>query len=113
MSEKKIESYLRQRVKELGGKAYKFVSPGNKGVPDRLIGLPGNRIIFTGIKSPGEIPTKLQRYKHREMRALGMIVFGCVDTKEKVDRLIGALSGTQLNQILASGCLDDLEVKDR
>lgn len=39
-TEKDIESKLRNKVKELGGRAYKFVSPGNSGVPDRLVVLP-------------------------------------------------------------------------
>lgn len=33
MLEKDIEEKLRKRVKALGGRAYKFVSPGNAGVP--------------------------------------------------------------------------------
>ena len=33
MLEKYIESKLRTKAKELGGRAYKFVSPGNGGVP--------------------------------------------------------------------------------
>lgn len=35
-----IEYKLRDKVKALGGRAYKFVSPGNAGVPDRLVVLP-------------------------------------------------------------------------
>ncbi|MDU2112388.1 MAG: VRR-NUC domain-containing protein, partial [Clostridiales bacterium] len=40
MSEKEIEAYLRIRIKKLGGIAYKFTSPGNDGVPDRIVLLP-------------------------------------------------------------------------
>ena len=39
-TEKDVEQYLCKRVKEMGGKAYKFVSPGNAGVPDRLVVVP-------------------------------------------------------------------------
>ena len=39
--EKDIEKYLRDEIKKVGGIAYKFVSPGNSGVPDRLVLLPG------------------------------------------------------------------------
>jgi hypothetical protein len=39
-SEKQIEARLKRTVKELGGLALKFVSPGCRGVPDRLIFLP-------------------------------------------------------------------------
>lgn len=44
-TEKDVEQYLCKRVKEMGGKAYKFVSPGNAGVPDRLVVVP------TGLES--------------------------------------------------------------
>ena len=37
MRESSIESYLVRKVKEHGGLCYKFVSPGNPGVPDRII----------------------------------------------------------------------------
>ena len=41
LKEKDIEKYLRDEIKKVGGIAYKFVSPGNSGVPDRLVLLPG------------------------------------------------------------------------
>ena len=37
MLEKDIERKLVAGVKRSGGKAYKFVSPGNVGVPDRIV----------------------------------------------------------------------------
>ena len=46
MAEKDIERFLVNGVKKLGGVAYKFVSPGNAGVPDRLIVMPGGRVYF-------------------------------------------------------------------
>ena len=46
MLEKEIERKLTEAVKRIGGKAYKFISPGNDGVPDRLIVMPEGRIIF-------------------------------------------------------------------
>jgi len=36
MLERVIEAYLVQKVKELGGIAYKFTSPQRRSVPDRL-----------------------------------------------------------------------------
>ncbi len=35
--EKSIESYFTDRIKSIGGICYKFVSPGNSGVPDRVV----------------------------------------------------------------------------
>lgn len=40
MLENELEKKFRERIKDLGGKAYKFVSPGTAGVPDRLVVLP-------------------------------------------------------------------------
>lgn len=84
-SEKQIEQYLVKRVKELGGKAYKFVSPGNAGVPDRLVCLPGGKMVFVELKAPEKKPTALQIVKHRELQNLGFRVL-VIDSKELVDR---------------------------
>lgn len=52
-----LESDLEQKivnyVEKLGGKAWKWVSPGRRGVPDRIIFLPGGIIIFAELKRPG------------------------------------------------------------
>ena len=42
MLEREIEKKLVDGVRKLGGRAYKFVSPGNDGVPDRIVVLPGS-----------------------------------------------------------------------
>lgn len=84
MSEKAIEEYLRNKVKELGGKAYKFVSPGNVGVPDRMVMLPGGKIAFVELKAKGKKPTAIQLAQHRKIRALGFEVF-TLDSKAGVD----------------------------
>jgi len=87
--EKDIESYLRNKVKELGGKAYKWVSPGNAGVPDRLICING-KIIPVELKAPGKKPTELQMKKHQELNKLGITVY-VIDSKEKVDEFLRGL----------------------
>lgn len=84
MKESQIESYLRQKVKDLGGIAYKFVSPGNSGVPDRMVLLPGGRTIFVELKAPGKKPTKLQLVQHKRMQGLGHEV-RVIDSREQVD----------------------------
>ena len=57
MRERDVERYLRERVKQLGGRAYKFVSPGNNGVPDRIVMLPGGKLFFVELKAPGKETT--------------------------------------------------------
>lgn len=85
--EKDIEAYLREQVKALGGRAYKFVSPGNAGVPDRLVCLPRGKVIFVELKAPGKKPTALQTVQHRKLRELGFTVF-VVSSKEGVGEFV-------------------------
>ena len=54
MRERQIEQNLAKVVKEAGGIAPKFTSPGFAGMPDRLVLLPGGHIGFVEVKAPGE-----------------------------------------------------------
>lgn len=91
MKESTIEGYLRDEVKRVGGRAYKFVSPGNNGVPDRLVCLPGGRVAFVETKAPGRKSTELQKAQQRRLRELGFAVYAEVDSKDKVDAIIGEM----------------------
>jgi len=71
MLEKTIEAALVKRVKSLGGLCEKFVSPGRRSVPDRLVSLPEGVIIFVELKAPGKHTTPLQQLDHERRRALG------------------------------------------
>ena len=88
MKESVIEKHLRIQVRAAGGRAYKFISPGNRGVPDRLVILPGPRIAFIETKATGKTSTELQRVKQGELRKLGCRVFEDVDSKEKIDEIL-------------------------
>jgi len=87
LREKVIEEYLRDEVKAIGGRAYKFVSPGNIGVPDRLIALPGGIVAFVELKAPGKKSTPIQEMQQKRLLQLGFYV-KIVDSKAKVDKLI-------------------------
>ncbi|OEH53011.1 nuclease [Oceanobacillus sp. E9] len=87
MREKDIEEYLRKEVKKEGGKAYKFESPGNDGVPDRIVIFPNNRIFFIELKAPGKKPRPLQVKQLRDLDNLGCKT-SVIDTKEKVNNFI-------------------------
>lgn len=84
MLEKQIEVLFIKRVKALGGLCEKFTSPGRAAVPDRIVTLPGNRIIFVELKRPGGTPTELQLRDHARRRALGCDV-RVIDSKEQID----------------------------
>ena len=61
MNEKLIERKLREGVKALGGLALKFSSPYHRGVPDRIVLMPGGRMYFVELKTTGKKPTLLQQ----------------------------------------------------
>ncbi|CAK7069773.1 VRR-NUC domain-containing protein [Tissierella sp.] len=88
MREKVIEEYLRDEIKKLGGKAFKFISPGNNGVPDRLVCLPGGEIVFVELKAPGKKSTANQNLQQKRLKNLGFLVYNEIDSKEKVDEII-------------------------
>ncbi|EHI8551180.1 VRR-NUC domain-containing protein [Salmonella enterica] len=69
-----IEKHLVAEVKKAGGIAYKFVSPGRRSVPDRLVLLPGGRLVFVECKAPGKLPRVDQLREHERLRALGFTV---------------------------------------
>jgi hypothetical protein len=87
--EKDIEAYLVKRVKALGGYAYKFVSPSNRGVADRLVVLPGV-VWFVEVKAEGGRLSPLQTLFIEQMKRLGQNVI-VVWNKEDVDRWIASL----------------------
>ena len=53
MLESGLEGSIRDYVRKCGGRAFKFVSPGTPGVPDRICVFPSARIIFVELKRPG------------------------------------------------------------
>ena len=86
-SEKALEAELRERCKALGWMCIKLTSQYQRGLPDRLILMPGGRVCFVEIKTTGKKPTALQRVTHERLRALGYRV-EVVDTTESLDNLI-------------------------
>lgn len=74
MKEKDIERILTAEVMKLGGRAYKWVSPGNAGVPDRIVVFPGRAPIFAELKSRTGKLSALQEMQIRRLRDLGQNV---------------------------------------
>lgn len=84
MLERRVEQRLVERAREAGGLAIKWVAPGLSGVPDRIVILPGGRVIFVELKAPGERPTALQSRIHQMLTRLGADV-RVVDSLEGAD----------------------------
>ena len=75
MLEIDIEKILVGEVKKLGGRAYKWVSPGNDGVPDRIVVFPNRPPIFVELKSETGRLSALQQVQIKRLRELGQAVF--------------------------------------
>ncbi|UUZ96006.1 VRR-NUC domain-containing protein [Paenibacillus sp. P25] len=87
MRESTLEQRLVREVKKIGGIAPKWVSPGNNGVPDRIVILPNGRTVYVEMKAPGEKPTALQERWVKRLRAMGHKVY-VLDSAEAIDRFI-------------------------
>lgn len=85
MLEKQVEQYLIKQVKSLGGLSLKLTSL--IGIPDRLVILPGGKVVFVELKRPGEKPRKVQVLRMRQLRRLGFKTY-VADNYESIDELL-------------------------
>ena len=98
MDEKGIEKYLTSCIqRDMHGKCYKFVSPGNDGVPDRIIILPSGNVVFAELKADGGKLSKLQQRQLKQLRRLG----------QKSAVVIGKGGAVRLIAWLAVGYVED------
>lgn len=89
MLESALEQAVRKYVRSLGGRCFKWVCPGETGVPDRICILPGGRIIFVELKRPGRKDGRSERQKKmfRVLSSLGCevwLVNSLDDLKERL-----------------------------
>lgn len=85
MKESQIERYLARKVQEHGGLCFKFVSPGNPGVPDRIVITPAGKTIYVELKTEIGRLAKIQRWQRSEMEKRGVdirVLFGMEAVKE-------------------------------
>lgn len=84
MRESEIERHFVWTVERLGGKTYKFTSPGRKGVADRIACLPDGSTWFVELKTKGGRLSLLQKMFAADMAALNQ-KYACLWTKEQVN----------------------------
>lgn len=87
MNEKLIERKLREGVKALGGLALKFSSPYHRGIPDRIVLMPGGQTFFVELKTTGKKPTELQKKALTELRSLGFKA-DVIDSQESLNNFL-------------------------
>ena len=75
MRERDIEKILVAEVKKLGGRAYKWTSPGNDGVPDRIVIFPNRAPVFVELKTDTGKLSALQKVQIDRLRELGQKVY--------------------------------------
>lgn len=72
--EASLEAYFRKRVRlSLGGVVYKL-APTETGIPDRLVALPGGRVILVELKTVFGSLSPRQKYVHEKLAELGTVV---------------------------------------
>lgn len=92
MGEKQIEKWLGDEVKKRGGLYYKFVSPGNAGVPDRIVVLNG-KIYFVELKTTIGRMSARQCQQRRKLKAAGAdvrLLFGMYDAERFLEEVLDA-----------------------
>lgn len=90
MAEREIEKKLVDGVRKLGGRAYKFVSPGNDGVPDRIVVLPGISPVFVELKTETGRLSSLQNVQIKRLKDLGQdvrVLYGLEDVKRFLEEI--------------------------
>jgi Holliday junction resolvase len=86
MRERDIERKACDLAKEAGWLVFKFVSPAQRGVPDRIFIRQG-RIVFIEFKAPSARPTKLQWRMIERLRDQGCEVYVCDSVESACDAL--------------------------
>lgn len=79
MLEKEIEQRMCEMIRKRGGLTYKFTSPGNVGVPDRLVITPTGVVWFVELKTEKGRLAKIQKQQIRELEKRGAnvrVVYG-------------------------------------
>lgn len=90
MKESSIERKLIEFVKRSGGLCLKFVSPGNAGVPDRIVLLPGGVVGFVELKTETGRLAPIQKAWLAKLQRLGFdaqVLYGIEEVKAYAARL--------------------------
>lgn len=87
VSEKMIERYLCDSVKQMGGVCLKYSNAGMVGYPDRICLLSGGVVFWVELKSKDGRLNEVQKIRIRQLRSMGHTVNVC-RSKEDVDEIL-------------------------
>jgi hypothetical protein len=92
--EAEVENYLREQIEARDGLCMKFIDPGQRGAPDRIVVLHGCPSYYVELKRPkmGKLWPRQVRYNDR-LRARGQQVW-VLWSKEDVDEFIAEVTLT-------------------
>jgi hypothetical protein len=91
MLEKDIERKMCEMIKQRGGLTYKFTSPNNLGVPDRLVITPNGAVWFVELKAERGRLAKMQQFQIAELKKRGAnvrVVYGLEAAKDFVEEVM-------------------------
>lgn len=91
MTESQIEARMVNEVKKRGGLCYKFVSPGNPGVPDRIIITADGRVVFVELKTEIGRLARVQKWQIGELQKRGAdvrVAKGWAEVKEMLSEVM-------------------------
>jgi hypothetical protein len=93
MKEITVENALVRGVRRKGGLIRKYVTPGRKHAPDRIVIVPGfygnyrAAVVFVELKKPRKKPRAGQEREHQRLRAAGCHV-EVIDTLDDVEKFL-------------------------
>ena len=91
MTEAQIESKMVRMVRDRGGLCYKFISPNNPGVPDRIVIAPDGRTIYVELKTLFGRASEIQKWQIGEMQKRGAdvrLLHGWEAVKEFIEEVM-------------------------
>lgn len=75
---------MKREIERAGGECLKIPPIFYRGIPDRLVLMPGGQLVFVELKAPDRRPTLTQAKVHERLRRLGFRV-EVLDGIEAVD----------------------------
>lgn len=93
--ESTIEKWLGEQLKKRNCLWLKWVSPGNAGVPDRILITPGGQVLFVELKALGGRVSQRQREQIERLRKHGcdvFVIYGKWDAETFLEQVVSILA---------------------